>query len=354
MKKKIVMLALCVLMISGCGKIPKLSNGDEALVTLKGGSMVSVNDLYDEIKKSDATLDKMIEMVDKKILEEKYADKIEEAKSNVDDQVALLEQTYGDQLDSIIKQNTNYSGIEEYKTALYLNELRQFAIKDYCKDQITDKQIKKYYEDEVVSDIKLSHILITSKATDDMTDDEKKAAETEAKEKAQSIISELNKTDKKEIANKFAELANAQSDDNATKSNGGSFGYINKDTLSSEYDELVDAAYKLKDGEYSTKVITTELGYHIILRTETKEKASLDDVKDTIIEKLADDYLAKNSIANVRALQELRKEYDFEIVDSDLKSRYAAYIQEQINYYQQADEAAKNQTQTQSQTQSAN
>ena len=338
MKKKIIVLALCVLMISGCGKIPKLSNGDEAVVTLKDGSMVSANELYEEIKKSDATLDKMIEMVDKKILEEEYKDKLEDAKSDVEEQMAMLEQTYGDQLDAIIKQNTNYSGAEEYKEALYLNALRQFAITDYAKKQITEKQIKKYYDDEIVSDIKVSHILITSKATDAMTDEEKKAAEAEAKEKAQSIISELNKTDKKEVAEKFAELASAQSDDAATKKNGGSFGFINKDTLSSDYDELVTAAYELKDGEYSTKVVTTELGYHVILRTETKEKASLDDVRDTIVEDLAQEYLAKNTVSYVKALQEFRKEKGFEIVDSDLKSRYAAYIQEELNYYQQIDE----------------
>ncbi|MBQ4032272.1 MAG: peptidylprolyl isomerase [Bacilli bacterium] len=343
MKKKIIVLALCVLMISGCGKIPKLSNGDEAIVTLKDGSMVSANELYEEVKKSDATLDKMIEMVDKKILEEEYKDKLDEARSDVDDQMAMLEQTYGDQLDALIKQNTNYSTAAEYKEALYLNALRQFAINDYCKKQVTEKQIKKYYEDEIVSDIKVSHILITSKATDAMTDEEKKAAEAEAKEKAQSIISELNKTDKSEVAAKFAELASAQSDDAATKNNGGSFGYINKDTLSSEYDELVDAAYSLKDGEYSTKVVTTELGYHVILRTDTKEKASLDDVRDTIVEDLAQEYLAKNTVSYVKALQEIRKEKGFEIVDSDLKSRYAAYIQEELNYYQQIDEQ-QNQT----------
>ena len=337
MKKKIIVLALCVLMISGCGKIPKLSNGDEAVVTLKDGTMVSANELYEEIKKSAATLDKMIEMVDKKILEDVYADKLEDAKADVDEQMAMLEQTYGDSLDDLIKQNTNYSGADEYREALYINALRTFAINDYCKDQITEKQIKKYYDDEIVSDIKVSHILITSKATDAMTDDEKKAAEAEAKEKAQSIISELNKTDKSEVAAKFAELASAQSDDAATKNNGGSFGYINKDTLSTDYDELVDAAYSLKDGEYSTKVVTTELGYHVILRTGTKEKASLDDVRDTIVENLAQEYLSKNTVSYVKALQELRKEKGFDIVDSDLKTRYASYIQEELNYYQQID-----------------
>ena len=51
MKKKLIVLALCTLLISGCGsKIPKLSNGDEAVVTLKDGEMISANDLYNELK----------------------------------------------------------------------------------------------------------------------------------------------------------------------------------------------------------------------------------------------------------------------------------------------------------------
>ena len=51
MKKKIIVLALIVLLMSGCGsKIPTLSNGDEAVVTLKNGSMISVNELYEAVK----------------------------------------------------------------------------------------------------------------------------------------------------------------------------------------------------------------------------------------------------------------------------------------------------------------
>lgn len=344
MKKRIIMLALCVLLISGCGKIPTLSNGDEAMVTLKGGSMISANDYYEQLKKGDRALEQLVTMVDTKILEEKYSNKLEEARKEADDRVAELEQYYGDQLESLIQQQTDYDGIEDYKNALYIGYLQQLAITDYCKEQITEKQIKKYYEDEIVGDIKVSHILITSKATEDMTDEQKATAETEAKDKAQAIISELNKTAKDEVAAKFAELASAQSDDAATKNNGGSFGFINKDTLSSEYAELVDAAYKLKDGEYTTKVVTSELGYHVILRTETKEKASLDEVKDTILDNLAEEYLSENSVATVKALQELRKDYKLEIVDSELQKRYAEYIQDSLNYYQQADEEKKNNT----------
>ena len=84
MKKKIIVLALIVTLLSGCGsKIPTLSNGDEAVVTLKDGSMISANELYEAIK-DDYALDTMITLVDKKILEDKYKDKVEEANEYAD------------------------------------------------------------------------------------------------------------------------------------------------------------------------------------------------------------------------------------------------------------------------------
>lgn len=341
MKKKLVVLALIVLLMSGCGsKIPTLSNGDEAVVTLKDGSMISANELYEAVK-DDYALYALVNLIDKKVLEDKYKDKIEDAKKYAEDTMAQLEAYYGDQLLDAIQQNTDYSTKEGYQDSIYISYLQNQAIEDYCKDQITEKEIKKYYEKEIVGDIKVSHILITANVTDDMTDEEKKNAETEAKDKIEAIIAELTKTDKNEIAEKFAELAKEQSMDEGTKDNGGSLGFINKDTLSAEYDELVTAAYNLKDGKYSTKVITTELGYHVVLRTETKEKASLEDVREDITETLAADYLEENTVASIKALQEIRKEYDLEIVDSELKSQYAAYMQNLLNYYIEQDNAAK-------------
>jgi len=344
MKKKIVVLALIVLLMSGCGsKIPTLSNGDEAVVTLKDGSMVSVNELYESVK-DDYALKSLVNLVDKKILEKEYSKKVKDAKKYAEDNMAQLEAYYGDQLLEAIQQNTGYTSKEAYQDYIYVSYLQNLAIEDYCKDQITEKQIKKYYEKEIVGDIKVSHILITAKVTDDMTDEEKKNAESEAKDKINAIIAELKKADKKEIVEKFAELAKEKSMDESTKDNGGSLGFINKDTLSSEYDELVTAAYNLKDGKFTTKVVTTELGYHVVLRTETKEKAAIEDVKEDIVEQLAADYLSENNVASVKALQEIRKEYDLEIVDSELKSQYATYMQNLLNYAIEQDNQAKQNT----------
>ena len=96
MKKKIIVLALCVLMISGCGsKIPKLSNGDEAVVTLKDDSKISVNELYGKLK-NDYALQTLINMIDRNILESKYPNELENAKNSADSTLQQLEAAYGE------------------------------------------------------------------------------------------------------------------------------------------------------------------------------------------------------------------------------------------------------------------
>lgn len=330
MKKKIIALVLCVVMISGCGKIPKLSNGDDAVVKLKDGSMISANDLYNELKQNYA-LEALISMVDKKILEEKYEDKLEDANQYADATISQLESYYGDDLLQAIQYYTSYTTEEAYRNSLYISYLQNLAVEDYAKEKITDKQIKKYYKDEVVGDIKVSHILITPDVTADMTDEEKTAAENKAKEKIQEIITELKNA--KEKSAKFEELAKEYSMDDSTKDSGGSFGFINKGTLGDSYKELEEAAFKLKDGEYSSQYITTELGYHVIIRLETKEKASLEEVTDSIKETLSKKYLEENPEIQITALQELRKEYDVEFTDSELQKQYAKYIQNALAQY---------------------
>ncbi len=341
MKKKIIVLALCMLLISGCGsKIPKLSNGDEAVITMKDGQKISVNELYEGMK-NEYALQTLINLMDKKILEEKYGDRLDEANQSVETNVSTLEQYYGDSLEGMLQQ-AGYPSLDAYKQEAYINYLRNLAIEDYCKGKIKDKEVEEYYKNEIEPDIVVSHILITPNVTDDMTDEEKETAEKEAKDKINSVIAELKKTNSKDVATKFAELAKQYSMDETNKDKGGSLGTINKDTLSDEYDELVSAAYKLKDGEYSKDIIETEIGYHVILRTETKEKASLDEVKDTILSDLASEYIQAHSVAQVEALQELRKDYKMEIVDSDLQKQYATYIQNQLTQLQAQDQETAN------------
>lgn len=332
MKKKISLLLLVGLLLTGCGKIPKLENGQEALLTFKNGDKISVDEFYQELKDTYG-LSTVIGMIDEYVLEKSFPAYKEKAESFAKSYINAIKEGYDsdEKFLTAIQNNTGMATVEEYQHYIYLSYMQSYAVEEYAKKQITDKEIEKYYKNNIVGDIEVSHILITPDVNDKMTDDETKEAEKKAKEKAQNILDTLKKTNAKDVKTKFEELAKANSEDNATKDKGGSLGRINKDTLSKEYKELVDAAYTLKDGNYYSKVITTELGYHIILKNKSYDKASLDDSKDSIKTTLANKMLDDDKTLTTKALQHYRKEMGIDIQDSELKKQYANYMQNELS-----------------------
>ena len=337
MKKKIVVLGLCTFMLCGCGKtVPTLNDGEQAIVSFNNGNGVSINELYNELK-TNYGLEALINLMDKKILEDKYKDNLTSANEYADSTMKSLQESYGDNLLSAIQQGTGLQTIDAYRNYVYVSYLQNLWIEDYAKTQVSEKEMKKYYEDKVYGDVLVNHILVTANVKDDATDEEKTNAENEAKEKINTIIAKLKESDN--VKETFTSLAKEYSEDTSTKEDGGSLGYINEGTLSSAYDEIVENAFKLKDGEFSTEVITTELGYHVIFREASKEKASYENVKDSIRDTLSEDILSTDASVNTKALQELRKEYGMEIVDSEIQSQYAKYIQNALAQAQQANDA---------------
>ena len=324
MKKKILVALLILGFASGCGKVPVLKNGEEAVVSFSNANLgISATDLYSEIKKKYA-LNSLIDMIDRQILLEKYPKEEENAKKYVNDQITNIKKYYVDDKGKydeslLLEALYSYYGIstiDEFKTMLNLSYYREKAVDDYINEQITDKDIKKYYENEVVGDIACSHILITPNVTDDMTDDEKKAEEDKALKTAKEVIKKL-----KDGA-KFADLAKEYSAD-GTKDKGGDLGYFNKGDMVSEFET---AAYKLKLNKYTTEPVKTQFGYHIILKTGEKEKDSLDNLKEEIKNTLANDMKTNDKTVQVNALVELRKSMKMNIEDDELEKQYSTYI----------------------------
>ena len=280
-------------------------------------------------------LQSVINMIDKSILEKAFPDEIESAKTYASSLIDSMVDQYGDkqQLLQAIQYYTNYSSIEAYQDYIYLSQLQSHAAEEYAKTQITNKEIKKYYNDEVKGDIEVNHILIAPSVNSDASETEKTEAEDAAKVKVDEIINILNtaKDNKEDVKAKFEELAREYSLDTSTKENGGSLGRINQDTLGEEYAELVDAAYKLKDGEYSKEVITTELGYEIIYRSSSYDKKSLDEMRDSIIEKLAKKLVEDDATVSINALKYYRDSYNMKIEDSELSKQYELYIKNALS-----------------------
>ena len=336
MKKKLFILGVSTLLLCGCGKIPKLSNGDEAVITFKDGEKISVNDFYDEIKNGYG-LQVLVNMMDKHIYELEFKDKVSDAKTYSEAVVKQFKANYDDEEKALSMLQTyyGYQTFDAYKNAAYINYLQNEAIETYVKNNITEDELKDYYEKSVYPNMTISHILITSDASSSATDEEKEAAEKKAKAKVKEVIDKLNtaKKENKNITEAFTSLAKEYSEDESTKNKGGSLGEINIGSLDSKYDELVSSAAKLQDGEYSTDIITTELGYHVILKTATGKKASYDDSVDSMKEKIMTNKLNDNKSLMVDAVKYYRDKYELNIVDSELNSQYSKYMNNLINTY---------------------
>lgn len=321
MKKKLICILAVLLLVTSCGKVPKLKNGDEAVVTTKDGD-VSVEELYSEMKEKYA-LDMLITKIDTAILNNVYKTDDEE-KNYIDKQLETIKYYYETYYKSQYKSFQEYltqNGVEsedELKENIRLTYKRNKAIKDYVKSIITDKEIEKYYDEEIFGDISASHILIKPEYDKNASDEEKKEAEKKALKEAKEVVAKLKKGED------FAELAKEYSDDSSNSKSGGKLADFNHGQMVEAFE---DAAKELKVGSYTTTPVKTEFGYHIILKTAQKDKPALKEVKDDIISDLTDEKLKDDSSLEVTALVELRKKHKVEIQDKDIKKLYEAYVE---------------------------
>jgi len=318
MKKKITIALLAILLVTGCTKAaPKLADGKESFISFKDGSQISIDDVWNQMKEEYA-LDVALELVNKKILEQKFADKLNDAKEYAETSVASVKASYTDeeQLESAL-QSAGFSSLDQYKEKVYVNYLSNLATKEYISSTITEKEIKDYYKDETVGDIDCDHILVTPAS--DSTDDQ-----NAAKKKAEGIIQAIKKDIKSGTKAKDA-FAKYKDDKSVTYQ---TLGYFNKGDMVSEFEK---AAFDLKVGEYSTKPVKTSYGYHVILKNDAKEKPSYEDSKDSIKEKLVTKKQNEDSKASTNAMIELRKEYGVKWNDSEVERQYDKYMNYLLN-----------------------
>ncbi|MBP3445001.1 MAG: peptidylprolyl isomerase [Bacilli bacterium] len=324
MKKKLLICLAVLGLTSGCGKVSTLPNGDDALVSFSNTNLgISAGDLYSEVKGT--ALSKLIDMIDTKILLDKYPDKSSDADKYVSEQYDLIKTNFKDDKgkfdeESLKEQIYAYYGItdiDKFKDIIRLNYYRTEAVNDYAKKSVTDKQIQKYYDENVYGDISCKHILITPAVTDDMSDEDKTKADKEALQKAKDIIKKLKNGES------FDDLAKEYSDDTSNKDKGGDLGYFNTGDMLEEFEK---AAFDLKKGKYTTTPVKTKYGYHIILKTDEKEKPSLEDKKEEIINTLASEAKSNDTALSINALVELRKEYGMNIEDDEMSKLYSTYI----------------------------
>ncbi|MBR3116388.1 MAG: peptidylprolyl isomerase [Bacilli bacterium] len=311
MKKKIVLsmfVALgAVLLVTGCGHKAKLKDGKEVAISVNKKD-ITVEDIYDELKSKYAK-QILADIIDKKIFNDLYKGD-EEIEKQVNNYVEYIKSSYSDNWEETLK-NAGYDSEDAFKDEIRLNYQRQKAVDEYLKKSVTDDEIQKYYDDEYSGNIEASHILIKVAA-----DGEEGLSDEDAKKKAEDLIKQLDD------GADFATLAKENSEDTGSATNGGALGSFNKGQMVKEFEE---AAYALKENEYTKEPVKTTYGYHIILKTKDEDKKELKDAKEDIIEKIIAEK-KEDSNYSANALEAIRKENGLKFEDTILEDKYNEYL----------------------------
>ncbi len=316
MKKKYLLLLLCLpLLVTGCKYEPKLVDGKEVVVELNG-KQFTAEEFYEEMKEVNGT-GVLINLVnnyitEQELTEEMEKDALEEAQAQYDSYYAQS----GKDWNSFLSYY-GYSSSDAFLKDLQDSYKQSAVLENYLKtDVIKEEDINEYYENDIFGEVTVRHILIKPDVDDDMTDTEKEEAKRKALEEAKDIIKKLGNTEN--VEEKFIELAKDESDDTTASEGGLIENFTNESGL---VEEFWEASLKLENGKYTTEPVETEFGYHIIYKVSQKEKPSLEEVKEKVLDNLVKELLSEKN-ANLIYWAGLREKYNMVINDEVIKDTY--------------------------------
>lgn len=286
-------------------RIATLKDGTQPVAEVKG-EVITADTLYEDMK-AYYSIEQLLDRIDKMILDEMYEetdDMLESVENTAQNYYSQYETYYGLTKSQFLKNN-GWSSHDEFLDVLKLSYRRNQYYNDYTESLITDDDINDYYENDVYGDINSEHILIT--VDSDRTEDE-------AKELGDEILGKLKD------GMSFEEVKE-EYEDQVTYENLNYQGFN-----SNIQDSYMNALRELEDDEWSSELVKTSYGYHIIHRIDQKEKASLDDVKDEIVEKLVEKEQSNDDNLYYKALASLREENNLVFSDTVLEDKYNDFV----------------------------
>lgn len=205
---------------------------------------------------------------------------------------------------------------EQFKTFLDQNKMKEADFDAMLRDtlllnkfmdakggqevKVSDAEVKTFYDKnidqfKIPERIHASHILVKAivpqmkqeiraknpKITDTELDQEINTEKQQLKAKADKIYADV-----KANPNKFAELAQKNSEDPASAKNGGDLGDIPQSNIDPAF---WAAAEKTPNGQLHPGVVATQFGYHIIKVTDRKppHQQTFEEAKEMIREHMA-------------------------------------------------------------------
>jgi foldase protein PrsA len=276
MKKWMLALTLAggVIALSAC-------NQSGSTVAESSAGDVTQDELYEAMKEK-VGAQALQQLVYEKVLSEKY----EVTEKELDAKVAELKEQLGENFEAALAQY-GYADEDAFKETMKLGMMQEKAAMKSIK--VTDKEVKEYY-DNYKPEIKARHILVA---------EEKTALEVKSKLDA---------------GEKFEDVSNTYSTDEAAKAAGGDLGWFGPGAMDPTFEE---AAYALKKDEISAPV-KTSFGYHVIQLTDKKEKKSYEEMKEQMEKELKSSKLTTEKINEI--MQKEIKDAKVKISDKDLEN----------------------------------
>lgn len=308
-----VIITIIVVIIIWPKRIATLKDGTQPILTVNN-TTYTADDLYNDMKDT-YSINILINSLDKMILDKKYKEDNEmndSVKQTAEYYYSMYEQ-YQNITKEQFLENNGFKSEKEFLEYLKLDYRRNLYYDEYVKNLINEKDIEKYYKDEVFGDVNSKHILV-SVSKDDTSENEKELSDEDAKKLANEIIDKLNKgTSWDDVINEYKDKI------------------TNEDLGYRAFNASLDAAYlkemkNLEVNTYSKTPILSSYGYHIVYKIDQKDKPELKNVKEDIITILAEEKKNNDNNLYQKALINLRKEAKLEFKDTDLGEKYNKYI----------------------------
>jgi len=285
-------------------RIATLADGTQPVATINGENYTA-DRLYEEMKEY-YNVKVLLDDIDNMILTEKYPDNDdmdEEVKETLESYYAYYTQ-YGYSKEEIIS-GMGFNSEAQFLESLKLDHRRNTYYDEYVKSLVKDEDVQKYYKDNVFGDVDSKHILV--KIDEDSEDG---LSKDEANKLAKEIIKKLDsgKTWDEVIAEYKDKIVNED------------LGYqAFNASLEKTY---LEECKKLEVGKYSKTPVLTSYGYHIVFKKAQKDTPTLEEVKDDIIEILANEKKSADENLYQKTLFVMRDEAKLEFVDTVLAEQY--------------------------------
>ena len=288
MKKRFLALAI----VLGTGLLSGCTNaGEKTAVSYKGGT-ISEQEVMDSLKKMQGADSAVQQLIVYQVFEDKYGDDV--STKEIDSQYDQTKKQLGDSFDSQLK-SAGYTE-QTFKDSIKQSLAFQEGLKKHIK--LTDEDLKTAWE-SFHPEVEAQIIQV---ASEDDAKDVKKAADK---------------------GDDFSKLAKDKSTDTTTKEDGGKVKFDS--TTTTVPTEVKEAAFKLKDGQVSDVITSTNTStyateYYVVKMVKNQNKGNdMDKYKKELKEIATDTKLSDSTFQN-KVIGEVLKDANVKIKDKDFEN----------------------------------